>query len=170
MPDLSEIRLRLDQMTERILGRLKDRSRFPQNPAVYLPDGVALAGRDGISFLEYALEGLEAFHATLGRYEYPDQYPLFTAAPPASMARRIVGAPDIPRLAISIREDLLRTARQIDASEFRRSEEPDRAAVGRPERQVAFRGGELARGASGEILHPHSRTVGQHERKRAAIR
>ena len=72
--DLGELRVRLDQMTERIVSRLKDRSRFPLNEVVYRIGGVAIAGRDGVSFLQFALEGLEAYHASLVRYAYPDQY------------------------------------------------------------------------------------------------
>lgn len=107
MPELSEVRIRLDQMTERIISRLKDRSRFPQNPTVYRPDGVPLQGRPGISFLEFALHGLEAYHASLGRYEYPDQYPLFSGEIAGSAAARTVKMAGLPRHAISIREDLL---------------------------------------------------------------
>lgn len=107
MPELSEIRIRLDQMTERIISRLKDRSRFPRNSTVYLPGGVPLRGRKGISFLEFALEGLEAYHSSLGRYEYPDQYPLFSAEMPGSPASRTVNIAALPRLLINIKEDLL---------------------------------------------------------------
>jgi monofunctional chorismate mutase len=107
MPELSEIRIRLDQMTERIISRLKDRSRFPRNPTVYVADGVPLRGRSGQSFLEFALEGLEAYHSSLGRYEYPDQYPLFSGDVPGSPAARTVSVSALPRMAISIKDDLL---------------------------------------------------------------
>ena len=46
MLDLNELRVRLDQMTERIVSRLKDRSRFPLNETVYRPDAVPIVGRE----------------------------------------------------------------------------------------------------------------------------
>lgn len=108
MLQLSDLRIRLDQMTERIVSRLKDRSRFPLNAAVYRSDGVAINGRTGISFLEYSLEGLEAYHASLGRFDYPDQFPVFSAhLPQAPVARAVVGTPALPRLQIDIKDALL---------------------------------------------------------------
>ena len=85
---LSDLRIKLDQMTERIVSRLKDRSRFNLNKPIYATNGISIAGRKGISFLEFALEGLERYHATLGRYDYPDQHPLVSKhLPPTPVAR-----------------------------------------------------------------------------------
>jgi chorismate mutase len=94
-------------MTDRIVSRLKDRSRFPRNEAVYRPDGVPIRGRSGISFLQFALEGLETYHASLGRYDYPDEAPLFTTPPPTASAARTVTRPHVPRLRTNRRDDLL---------------------------------------------------------------
>jgi chorismate mutase len=107
MLQLSELRVHLDQMTDRIVSRLKDRSRFPLNQAVYQPDGVPIRGKSGISFLQFALEGLETYHASLGRYDFPDQYPLFSAPTSGAIVTRTVSKPAIPRLAIATRDDLL---------------------------------------------------------------
>lgn len=107
MLELSEIRIRLDQMTERIVSRLKDRSRFPRNHVVYEPGGVPIAGRSGISFLQYAIEGLEAYHASLGRWAYPDQFALLGAAPTDSPVARTVHPDDAPRVEIAIGPALL---------------------------------------------------------------
>jgi chorismate mutase len=107
MLQLSELRVHLDQMTDRIVSRLKDRSRFPFNQAVYRPDGVPIRGKSGISFLQFALEGLESYHSSLGRYDFPDQYPLFSAPGPDAVVTRTVSKPAIPRLAIATRDDLL---------------------------------------------------------------
>lgn len=86
MIELGELRVKLDQMTERIVSRFKDRSRFPLNEVVYKPDGVSVVGRSGISLLQFAVEGLETYHASLGRYDYPDQYPYILLA--RDIARR----------------------------------------------------------------------------------
>ncbi|MGK2965423.1 MAG: chorismate mutase [Tepidiformaceae bacterium] len=107
MYDLAEVRVRLDQMTGRIISRLKDRSRFPANPAVYRPDGVPIAGRSGISFLEFSLEGLENYHASLGRFAFPDQYPLLKKEHDASPAQRTIETDATPRIEISITGDLV---------------------------------------------------------------
>ena len=104
---LDGLRTRLGRMTERILQRLEDRSTFPLNAAVYQADAVPIAGREGISFLDFAIEGLEAYHASLGRYEYPDQYSLSRVALPGSAARRQVRMPAIARVEIDVRDTLV---------------------------------------------------------------
>ena len=77
MGSLDDLRIRLDQTSERIVSRLKDRSRLPLNMPVYTPGTVFIRGRPGISLLQFAIEGMEAYHASLGRYEYKDQQPMF---------------------------------------------------------------------------------------------
>jgi len=111
--DLGELRVRLDQMTERIVSRLKDRSRFMLNEAVYIPGAVEIAGRSGISFLEFSLEGLEAYHASLGRFHYPDQHPVSGASLPASPVTRVSSRPGLQERTISIRENLLAFYRSV---------------------------------------------------------
>lgn len=104
---LSDLRIRLDQMTERIVSRLKDRSRFKLNKPIYLADAIAIAGRNGISFLEFALEGLEQYHATLGRYNYPDQHPLVSSRlPPTPVTREKMVSP-ISKVQIDVRTDII---------------------------------------------------------------
>ncbi|MCC7369054.1 MAG: chorismate mutase [Chloroflexi bacterium] len=105
--DLSELRVRLDQMTERIVSRLKDRSRFALNQAVYTPGAIEIAGRSGSSFLEFSIEGLEAYHASLGRFDYPDQHPVSGANLPSSPVRRVRSEAGIEPRSISIRDNLL---------------------------------------------------------------
>jgi chorismate mutase len=106
--DLGGLRVRLDQMTERIVSRLKDRSRFALNQAVYVPGAVEIADRTGISFLDFSLEGLETYHASLGRFDQPDQYPVFGINLPVSPVRRGASTkPGVDRRTISIRENLL---------------------------------------------------------------
>jgi chorismate mutase len=78
----------LDQTTERIVSRLKDRSRFPLNMKVYKAGAIHISGRRKISLLQFAVEGIEAYHASLGRYEYKDQQPLFLKSPCRSRIKR----------------------------------------------------------------------------------
>lgn len=105
--DLLEVRVRLDQMTERIVSRLKDRSRFPRNRPVYEPGGVPIEGRGGISFLDFSLEGLETYHASLGRFAYPDQFPLLGAKGSVSPVSRNVPEPQTAAIDIHITDHLL---------------------------------------------------------------
>lgn len=87
--ELGELRIKLDQMTERITSRFKDRSRFPVNGAIYVPDAIPIVGRSGISLLEFAIEGLESYHASLGRYADSDQHPVLGLnLPPSRVAQR----------------------------------------------------------------------------------
>jgi chorismate mutase len=123
--DLSELRVRLDQMTERIVSRLKDRSRFALNEAVYQPGAVQIAGRSGISFLEFSLEGLEAYHASLGRYDYPDQHPVTGASLPASPVTRVRANPVVQPRSISIRDNLLAFYLEILPTLCRAGDEPE---------------------------------------------
>lgn len=78
--NLHDLRTKINQMTERIVSRLKDRSRYVLNDAVYRRDAIPIEGRTGISFFEFALEQLEKYHASLGRYKFPDQHQLTTIA------------------------------------------------------------------------------------------
>lgn len=104
---LGDARVKLDQMTERITSRLKDRSRFPQNSAVYEPDGVHIDGRMGISLLQFAIEGLETYQASLGRFEYADQFPVLNAQPSHSSVERTVPTSPLQRFDFSLADSLL---------------------------------------------------------------
>jgi chorismate mutase len=104
---LADIRVRLDQMTHRIVSRLKDRSRFPFNEAVYRADAIPIAGRSGVSLLEFAVEGLEAYHASLGRYAYADQHPVLGSSLPESRVERSVPPTTLAAVPISTADGLL---------------------------------------------------------------
>lgn len=105
---LNTLRSRLSKMTDRIIFRLHDRSGFPVNPSIYQPDEVPISGKSGISFLEFAVQGLEQYHATLGRYEYPDQHPIIsTVLPPTGATRRLIGLPPLPNVQIGLKDQLI---------------------------------------------------------------
>ncbi len=76
MINLNEIRIRLDMMADGIVSGLKNRSTFPCNYSVYVKDAVEIIGEKGISFFDLALRDREISHARLGRYAFPDQFPL----------------------------------------------------------------------------------------------
>lgn len=104
---LDDLRVKLDQMTDRIISRLKDRSRFLQNLRIYKPGGIKLKGSKSISFLEFALKGLENYHASLGRFDYPDQIPLVLGKAKSSAVREIP-LTAVSEVSISVKEDLLK--------------------------------------------------------------
>lgn len=106
MLQLSDLRVKLDQATGRITSRLKDRSRFPLNNPVYVPDAIPIKGGSGISLFEYALAGLERYHASLGRYKYPDQFPVIIEGRKRSATERYVPPSPITTVRIDIRGDL----------------------------------------------------------------
>jgi len=108
MLELTDLRIRLNQMNERIVSRLKDRSRFSLNGVIYVPDAITIEGRSGISFLDFALEGLEVYHASLGRYDYPDQYPVFSRILPKSPVKREMPSSYISKVDINLRDELIR--------------------------------------------------------------
>lgn len=105
--NLGELRVKLDQMTERITSRLKDRSRFLQNGLVYEPDGIHIDGRAGVSLLQFAIEGFETYHASLGRFDYTDQFPVLGVRLPASSVERTVSESSLKKLSINVGENIL---------------------------------------------------------------
>jgi chorismate mutase len=105
--ELKNLREKLDVTNQRIITKLKDRSRFPLNEAIYVPDSVQIKGRSGISLLEFAMEGIEVYHSSLGRYDYHDQYPVFSRKLPGSLVERVTPPTPIQEVQISISTDLL---------------------------------------------------------------
>jgi chorismate mutase len=98
--DLTTVRLKLTKMTDRILMRLHDRAGFPLNRKVYEPGAIVIPGRSGLSLFDFAIEGLEAYHASLGRYEFPDQFALSAAGRPRTEVAT-------GKVEIALRDDLL---------------------------------------------------------------
>lgn len=105
--ELTEIRSQLTKMTDRIIMRLHDRACFPLNRPVYERGGVKLRKRAELSFLELAIEELEAYHALLGRFDFPEQRRLGTSPLPSAAVDRIVGKPEVPDMEIDLRARLL---------------------------------------------------------------
>ena len=107
---LPYFRQELIKLTDRILMRLHDRSTFPSNPTVYRADSGLIKKRPGVSLLEYTLEGMEDYHAKLGRYEYPDQYTLVREKddlPKSEVKRAPPKGPFLPRVEINLKHKLL---------------------------------------------------------------
>lgn len=105
--DLQDIRSQLSKMTERILMRLHDRANFPLNRPVYEPGAIRIDGAEGLSLLEYSLRGMEAYHASLGRFDWPDQYPLTGVQPPRSAIARPVTPPERADVPMDIGPELV---------------------------------------------------------------
>jgi chorismate mutase len=105
--ELRDLRTKLNQMTERIVSRLKDRSRYALNAAVYRIDEIPIEGRTGISFFEFALEQLEQYHAALGRYRFPDQYRLTNISTNTPVQRARVPTSPIQQVAIELKDEII---------------------------------------------------------------
>lgn len=103
---LNKLRIKLDQMAERIISRLKDRSRYKLNKKVYQKDAIKIKNHHGISFFEFALLGLEKYHASLGRYKFPDQYPIFSYHFPSQTKRKVPLSP-IAKVKIDLSKDII---------------------------------------------------------------
>lgn len=93
--DLTTVRRRLDLLNDQIVIRLKERTRFARNAAVYEPGAIRIAGHHGQSLLDFALAGLEIYHASLGRYVYPDQHPIHSGVPTDTPLERVVSAAEV---------------------------------------------------------------------------
>jgi monofunctional chorismate mutase len=107
MVDIDDLRTKLNQMTERIVSRLKDRSRYLLNESVYVQGKISIENKKGISFLEFALEGLENYHASLGRYNFPDQYRLTNVSPFTAVVREYPISP-IMRVDIELKDEIIK--------------------------------------------------------------
>lgn len=105
--ELTDLRTKLNQMTERIVSRLKDRSRYALNASVYRIDEIPIQGRTGISFFEFALEQLEQYHAALGRYRFPDQYQLTNVSPHTPVQRAQVPPSPIQQVDIELKDEII---------------------------------------------------------------
>lgn len=106
--NLLDLRAKLDRLNEQIVGRFKDRSWFALNAAVYTPGAIPIAGRPNISLLEWSLEGLERYHAALGRFDVPDQHPLMPEVVSPSPVKRQIALPRLPAIAPPPRDALIR--------------------------------------------------------------
>ena len=106
--NLPELRIKLDQVAERIISRLKDRSRYKLNKKIYIKDAISIKNRRNISFLEFALEGLEKYHDTLGRYNFPDQQPIISKPFSRPPVKRIIPQTPIVKVKINIGKEIIR--------------------------------------------------------------
>jgi len=68
---IDNLRLKLDQMSERIVSGLKDRSRYPISNGVFLEEF-----SNGMTWFKYRLFREQSLDAEFGRYEFEDQHPL----------------------------------------------------------------------------------------------
>ncbi|OGV66217.1 MAG: hypothetical protein A2283_06745 [Lentisphaerae bacterium RIFOXYA12_FULL_48_11] len=68
---IDHLRLKLDQMSERIVSGLKDRSRYLVNNGVFLEEFC-----NGMTWFKYRLFREQSLDSEFGRYEFEDQHPL----------------------------------------------------------------------------------------------
>lgn len=106
--DLDPVRSRITKLTSRIIFKLEDRSGFPLNPPVYEPGALPLSDGSNLSFLEYAVKGLEEYHGSLGRWDFPEEYPLMISVKPTAITHRTVdGTLVLPNVDINLKNKLL---------------------------------------------------------------
>ena len=106
--DLPDLRRRIDLWNDLIVNRLRDRARFPVNATIYRHGAIPIEGRPEASLLEFALKGLERYHASLGRFSFPDQQPLISQSLPESPIVRRGTLPSLPVVDLPVRMNLMR--------------------------------------------------------------
>jgi len=104
--NLPDVRRKLDRLNKQIIGRLSDRSRFMLSAAIYQEHAIKIEGSH-TTFLDHALRGLEQYHATLGRYTYPDQGPLHGGMALQSPVTRVVTIPTLPVVGYPIEQRVI---------------------------------------------------------------
>ena len=82
---IDNLRLKLDQMSERIVSGLKDRSRYVISNGVYSEEFF-----NGMSWFKYRLFREQSLDSEFGRYEFEDQHPLL-------FSKEQLAMPKIPR-------------------------------------------------------------------------
>ena len=68
--DISELRIKIDQLNEKIISGLKTRSRFPLNESIYSKEFV-----EGKTWIDYRLKKVQDLDSEFGRFLYYDQQP-----------------------------------------------------------------------------------------------
>jgi len=68
---LQDVRVKIDQMSEKIVSGLKDRSRYSLSAGVFSEEAY-----DGKTWFNSRLLGEQSLDAVFGRYEFEDQHPL----------------------------------------------------------------------------------------------
>ena len=71
MTNLNELRIKLDQQTEKIVSGLKDRSRYKLNADVFMQQFY-----NGMTWFEYRLFREQDLDSEFGRFEFPGQSPI----------------------------------------------------------------------------------------------
>jgi len=80
---IDSLRLKLDQMTERIISGLKDRSRYSVSAGVYNEEF-----SNSMSWFKYRLFREQSLDSEFGRYEFEDQHPLIFTKDQLAMPKR----------------------------------------------------------------------------------
>lgn len=80
---IDNLRLKLDQMSERIVSGLKDRSRYPVCNGVFLEEFC-----NNMTWFKYRLFREQSLDAEFGRYEFEDQHPLLFTKDQLAMPKR----------------------------------------------------------------------------------
>lgn len=103
------IREKLDFMSGKIVYRFKERTDFKVNEPVYQADAIRPIDGRVMSLLEFSLEGIESYHASLGRYRYPDQFSLIKSREDllGSKVEREVEADSLPDIKIDLKDRII---------------------------------------------------------------
>ena len=64
------------RLEDTITFHLIERVQFPLNRTIYIPGALQLP-QQGLSFLDWMLQGQEKLHSKVRRYQSPDEYPFF---------------------------------------------------------------------------------------------
>jgi len=98
---------KIDLFTDKIIDGIKFRQKyFPLNSIIYQKDAIPIKGRTGISLFEYSIEGLEEYHAKLGRFLFPDQRTM-TNISIESRVERIVPASKVHKREINALKEII---------------------------------------------------------------
>ncbi len=110
--DIKDLRIKLDQHAEKIVSKLKDRSRLPVNKSIYVSGAIPIANYPKISFLKYTLIQKEKYFSSLGRYNYQDQSPLMNVVLDSTVKRE-VKAHDLMAIKFNIKAELIKNYQAI---------------------------------------------------------
>ncbi|MFH1307607.1 MAG: hypothetical protein ABIH72_02035 [archaeon] len=108
--DIEDLRIRINQINERLISGLKDRSRYKLNMGIFSNEFSS-----GMSWFEYRLKKEQDLDSEFGRFEFPDQAPILFKKEELTSPRkqRIIPESEVKMLIVDIGKEIIEFYKEI---------------------------------------------------------
>ncbi|MFH1500977.1 MAG: hypothetical protein ABIE22_03465 [archaeon] len=108
--DIADLRIRINQINERIISGLKDRSRYKLNKDIFSEEFSS-----GMTWFEYRLKKEQDLDSEFGRFEFPDQSPIVFKKEELTSPRkqRIIPETEVKMLSFDIGKEIIEFYKEI---------------------------------------------------------